>query len=294
MPGVGANTRPSAAIAAVLAAHPNLCARLEAIPRYHSDTNMVDHVGKQLGKRQHSATCSRSSSLAGSRSHWACWGLRRGSGWMMTGWRRQQTRAGCCAMRCTPQERWRQPWQPGSWIWCPGSSLSPPSSPTPTPYAITPTSKCQARHVFIDTKGLYGMMRDAGMLGVLTERGVTSLTKIRDGALPDPAEPGKFIAGPKDSQVDNRWDALLPDPRRQYLASPKHNFAQIVHTDGFVLSVMILWPKPAAPPAKLPGWAGTWAQSTRWPTLTRSGWAFTRARQTWPLWCTRSATLSAQ
>ncbi|KAJ9523382.1 hypothetical protein QJQ45_005274 [Haematococcus lacustris] len=29
-------------------AHPDLRARLEAIPRYHSDANMVDHVGKQL------------------------------------------------------------------------------------------------------------------------------------------------------------------------------------------------------------------------------------------------------
>ncbi|KAJ9530174.1 hypothetical protein QJQ45_023458, partial [Haematococcus lacustris] len=134
-----------------------------------------------------------------------------------------------------------------------------PRPPRPTPYALTPTSKCQARHVFIDTKGLYGLMRDAGMLGVLTEEGVTSLTKSRNGALPDPAEPGKFIEGPKDSQVSapcnqvaNRWDALLPDPRRQKLASPKHSFAQIVHTDGVALSVVFLRPKPAAPPAELP------------------------------------------
>ncbi|KAJ9511199.1 hypothetical protein QJQ45_013246 [Haematococcus lacustris] len=48
LPGNGANTRPSAAVAAVLAAHPDLRARLAAIPRYHSDGNMVDHVGKQL------------------------------------------------------------------------------------------------------------------------------------------------------------------------------------------------------------------------------------------------------
>ncbi|KAJ9508717.1 hypothetical protein QJQ45_028009 [Haematococcus lacustris] len=53
-------------------------------------------------------------------------------------------------------------------------------------------------------------------------------------------------------QVANRWDALLPDPRRQKLASPKHNFAQIVHTDGVAISVMFLRPKPAAPPAELP------------------------------------------
>ncbi|KAJ9517874.1 hypothetical protein QJQ45_004198 [Haematococcus lacustris] len=48
LPGEGENTQPSAAVAAVLAAHPDLCARLEAIPRHLSDTNMVDHVGKQL------------------------------------------------------------------------------------------------------------------------------------------------------------------------------------------------------------------------------------------------------
>ncbi|KAJ9513741.1 hypothetical protein QJQ45_015505, partial [Haematococcus lacustris] len=48
LPGNGANTRPNAAVAAVLAAHPDLRARLAAIPRYHSDINMVDHVGKQL------------------------------------------------------------------------------------------------------------------------------------------------------------------------------------------------------------------------------------------------------
>ncbi|GFH21486.1 hypothetical protein HaLaN_18801 [Haematococcus lacustris] len=48
LPGDGENTRPSAAVAARLAAHTDLRARLEAVPRYHSDTNMVDHVGKQL------------------------------------------------------------------------------------------------------------------------------------------------------------------------------------------------------------------------------------------------------
>ncbi|KAJ9526397.1 hypothetical protein QJQ45_009872 [Haematococcus lacustris] len=48
LPGNGANTQPNAAVAAVLAAHPDLRARLAAIPRHPSDSNMVDHVGKQL------------------------------------------------------------------------------------------------------------------------------------------------------------------------------------------------------------------------------------------------------
>ncbi|GFH16602.1 hypothetical protein HaLaN_13047 [Haematococcus lacustris] len=39
-------------------------------------------------------------------------------------------------------------------------------------------------------------MRDAGMLGVLTEQGVTSLPKFRNGALPDSAKPGHYIEGP--------------------------------------------------------------------------------------------------
>ncbi|KAJ9509976.1 hypothetical protein QJQ45_011426 [Haematococcus lacustris] len=116
------------------------------------------------------------------------------------------------------------PWQQAELI---RHGLLPRPPRPPTPYAITPTSKCQARHVFIDTRDLYGMMRDAGMLGVLTEEGVTSLAKFRN-------------------------DALLPDPRRQKLASPKHSFAQIVHTDGVALSVMFLRPKPAAPPAEPP------------------------------------------
>ncbi|GFH26825.1 hypothetical protein HaLaN_25038 [Haematococcus lacustris] len=53
-------------------------------------------------------------------------------------------------------------------------------------------------------------------------------------------------------EVANRWDALLPGPRRQKLASPRHRFAQTVDTDGVAISVMFLRPKPATPPAELP------------------------------------------
>ncbi|KAJ9507038.1 hypothetical protein QJQ45_004665 [Haematococcus lacustris] len=48
LPGEGERTRPVAGVAAVLAAHPDLRARLDAIPRHLSDTNMVDHVGQQV------------------------------------------------------------------------------------------------------------------------------------------------------------------------------------------------------------------------------------------------------
>ncbi|KAJ9528296.1 hypothetical protein QJQ45_014269 [Haematococcus lacustris] len=329
LPGNGANTQPNAAVAAVLAAHPDLRARLAAIPRHLSDTNMVDHVGKQLetafsniltllfaGRLKKSVSLAGAKVLVGTEEHrrrFGFWGVEGGG--HLPAWSKREctyVRRMVCGLDVSwlvgeggvvptpamqaevalqrgllgleegervdddwvedPVNRGRLlrhavhttremeaamaawqldmvPWQQAE-LTNPGLLPRPPRPPTP--YALTPTSKCRARHVFIDTRGLYGMMHDAGMLGVLTEEGVTSLKKFRNGALPDPAVPGNFIAGPKDSHVANRWDALLPDPRRQKLASPKHNFAQIVHTDGVAISVMFLRPKPAAPPAELP------------------------------------------
>ncbi|KAJ9513847.1 hypothetical protein QJQ45_020927 [Haematococcus lacustris] len=63
-PGNGAHTQPNAAVAAVLAAHPDLRARLAAIPRHLCDTNMVDHVGKQLETAFSNITNSRLASTA--------------------------------------------------------------------------------------------------------------------------------------------------------------------------------------------------------------------------------------
>ncbi|KAJ9510249.1 hypothetical protein QJQ45_015732 [Haematococcus lacustris] len=343
LPGNGANTRPSAAVAAVLGAHPDLRDRLAAIPRHPSDGNMVDHVGKHLetafsnmltllfaGRLKKSVSLAGAKVLLGTVEHQRKFGFRGLVGGHLPAWSKRQctyVRRMVCGLDFSwlleeggvvataamqaevalqrgllgleegqevdndwvedPANRGRLlrhvvhttremeaamaawqldmvPWQQAELI---SHGLLPRPPRPPTPYALTPTSKCQARHVFIDTKGLYGMMRDAGMLGVLTEEGVTSLKKFRNGALPDPAEPGKFIEGPKDSQVSCqsgasqslgaqsaafRWDALLPNPRRQKLASPKHSFALIVHTAGVAISVMFLRPKPAAPPAKLP------------------------------------------
>ncbi|KAJ9530255.1 hypothetical protein QJQ45_023541 [Haematococcus lacustris] len=327
-PGNGANTQPNAAVAAVLAAHPDLRARLAAIPRHLSDSNMVDHVGKQLeiafsnmltllfaGRLKKSVSLAGAKVLLGTEEHrrrfgfwgvggghlpawskWACTYVRRmvcgldvswlvGEGGVVPtpamqaevalqrgllgleegervddDWVEDPVNRGRLLRHAVHTTRemeaamaaWQLdmvPWQQAE-LTNPGLLPRPPRPPTPN--ALTPTSKCQARHIFIDTRGLYGMMHDAGMLGVLTEAGVTSLKKFRNGALPDPAVPGNFIAGPKDSHVANRWDALLPDPRRHQLASPKHSFAQIVHTDGVAISVMFLRPKPAAPPAELP------------------------------------------
>ncbi|KAJ9523489.1 hypothetical protein QJQ45_007213 [Haematococcus lacustris] len=82
LPRPGERAQPSAAVAAVLAAHPDLCARLEAIPRYHSDTNMVDHVGQQLqaafsnmltllfaGRLKKSVSLAKAKVLLGTRGH---------------------------------------------------------------------------------------------------------------------------------------------------------------------------------------------------------------------------------
>ncbi|KAJ9527360.1 hypothetical protein QJQ45_025628 [Haematococcus lacustris] len=162
LPGDGENTQPSAAVAAVLAAHPDLCARLEAIPRHLSDTNMVDHVGQQLQTAfgniltlLFAGRLKKSVSLAGAK--------------VLLGTNEHQRRFGC-----------------------------------------------RARHIFIDTRGLYGLMSDAGMLGVLTEQGVTSVAS--SGTVP----------------------YLTQRVRATTLKGLQ------------TASVMFLRPKPAAPPAELP------------------------------------------
>ncbi|KAJ9534227.1 hypothetical protein QJQ45_006949 [Haematococcus lacustris] len=86
---------------------------------------------------------------------------------------------------------------------------------------------------------------------VALQRGLPMLEegeRVDDDWLEEPANRGRLLR----HAVANRWDALLPNPCRQKLASPKHSFAQIVRTGGTALSVMFLRPKPAAPPAELP------------------------------------------
>ncbi|KAJ9522187.1 hypothetical protein QJQ45_005244 [Haematococcus lacustris] len=209
LPGDGANIRPSAAVAAVLAAHPDLRTRLAALPRYHSDTNMVDHVGQQLqtafgniptlpfaGRLKKSVSLAGAKVLLGTNEHQRRFefrglgamqaevalqrgllGLEEGER-MDNDWVEEPANRGGLLRHAVHTTRemeaamaaWQLdmvPWQQAELICCQG--------PPGTPYALTPTSKCQARHAFIDTKGLYGLMRDASMLGVLTEEGVTSL-----------------------------------------------------------------------------------------------------------------------
>ncbi|KAJ9504941.1 hypothetical protein QJQ45_021229, partial [Haematococcus lacustris] len=276
LPGDGEGTQPSAAVAAVLAAHPDLCARLEAIPRHLSDTNMVDHVGKQLetafsnmltllfaGRLKKSVSLAGAKVLLGTNEHQRRFGVRGLVGGHLPAWSKRQctyVRRMVCGLEVTwlvgeggvvvtaamqaevalqrgllglgegekvdddwvedPANRGRLlrhavhttreveaamaawqldmvPWEQAE----PTNLVTRPPRP-PTPYALTPTSKCQARHIFIDTRGLYGLISDAGMLGVLTEQGVTSLNRFRNGALPDPARPGHYIEGPPNSKAE--------------------------------------------------------------------------------------------
>ncbi|KAJ9514234.1 hypothetical protein QJQ45_012207 [Haematococcus lacustris] len=103
MPGAGANTWPSAAVAAVLAAHPDLCARLETIPRYNSDTNMVDHVCKQLetafsnmptllfaGRLKKSVSLAKAKVLLGTHEHQRRFGFRGLGGGHLPAWSKRQ------------------------------------------------------------------------------------------------------------------------------------------------------------------------------------------------------------
>ncbi|KAJ9517900.1 hypothetical protein QJQ45_004185 [Haematococcus lacustris] len=308
LPGEGENTQPSAAVAAVLAAHPDLCARLEAIPRHLSDANMVDQVGKQLetafsnilillfaGRLKKSVSLAGAKVLLGTNEHQRRFGVRGLVGGYLPAWSKRQctyVRRMVCGLEVTwlvgeggvvvtaamqaevalqrgllgleegeegdddwvedPANRGRLlrhavhttremeaamaawqldmvPWQQAE-LTNPGLLPRPPRPPTP--YAITPTSKCRARHIFIDTNVLYGLMSDAGMLGVLTEAGVTSLVKFRNGALPDPARPGHYIEGPANSKIRSEW--LGVDPGKTNMATVAHEERS---ADGSVVSV---------------------------------------------------------
>ncbi|KAJ9519138.1 hypothetical protein QJQ45_007690 [Haematococcus lacustris] len=131
------------------------------------------------------------------------------------------------------QISWQADW--ADWQAAGGQRNTKPYRP-PSPSAITPGCSCKAHHIKLDTEAIYGLMKAAGML----PRDITSLPKFRNG-----------VAGPKDSEVANRWNAFLPN-----LASLHPNrgqtFAQVVHTDGVAVSVLFTRPKPAEQPDKLP------------------------------------------
>ncbi|KAL6759961.1 hypothetical protein V8C86DRAFT_3024644 [Haematococcus lacustris] len=107
---------------------------------------------------------------------------------------------------------WQLDW--ADWQALGGQPNSRPYRP-PSPFALTPSCSCKAHHIKLDTKAIYGLMRAAGMLPA----DITSLTKFRNG-----------VAGPRDSEVVNRWIAFLPDP--SIWPNDGQTFAQVVHTDG--------------------------------------------------------------
>ncbi|KAL6761947.1 hypothetical protein V8C86DRAFT_3131194 [Haematococcus lacustris] len=134
---------------------------------------------------------------------------------------------------------WQLDW--ADWQALGGQPNSRPYRP-PSPFALTPSCSCKAHHIKLDTKAIFGLMRTAGMLPA----DITSLTKFRNG-----------VAGPKDSEVANRWIAFLPSslpPAIQPAIWPNdgQTFAQVVHTDGVTASLLFTRPKPAGPPDELP------------------------------------------
>ncbi|KAJ9514015.1 hypothetical protein QJQ45_021098, partial [Haematococcus lacustris] len=107
---------------------------------------------------------------------------------------------------------WQADW--ADWQAFGGQPNSKPYRP-PSPFALTPSCSCKAHHIKLDTRAIYGLMRAAGMLPA----DITSLTTFRNGE-----------AGPRDSEVVNRWIAFLPDP--SLWPNDGQTFAQVVHTDG--------------------------------------------------------------
>ncbi|KAJ9506800.1 hypothetical protein QJQ45_009502 [Haematococcus lacustris] len=117
LPGDGEGTQPSAAVAAVLAAHPDLCARLEAIPRHLSDSNMVDNVGQQLqtafsnmltllfaGRLKKSVSLAGAKVLLGTNEHQRRFGVRGLVGGHLPAWSKRQctyVRRMVCGMAVT-------------------------------------------------------------------------------------------------------------------------------------------------------------------------------------------------
>ncbi|KAJ9514276.1 hypothetical protein QJQ45_012215 [Haematococcus lacustris] len=119
---------------------------------------------------------------------------------------------------------WKLDW--ADWQAAGGQHNTRPYRP-PSPFALTPSCNCKAHHIKLDTKALFGLMRTAGMLPA----DITSLPKFRSG-----------VAGPKDSEVANRWNAFLLN-----LAAVRPNvgqkFAKVVHTDGeYVATTLATWP----------------------------------------------------
>ncbi|GFH20938.1 hypothetical protein HaLaN_18146, partial [Haematococcus lacustris] len=101
LPAVGVNKRPNAAVAAVLAAHPDLRARLEAVPRYHSNSNMVDTVGTQTsfgnmltllfaGRLKNSVSLAGVMVLVGTNEHLSRFGFRGLGGGHLPAWSKRQ------------------------------------------------------------------------------------------------------------------------------------------------------------------------------------------------------------
>ncbi|KAJ9529818.1 hypothetical protein QJQ45_022215 [Haematococcus lacustris] len=256
LPGAGENKRLSAAVAAVLAAHPDLRARLEAIPRYLSDTNMVDHVGQQLqtavsnmltllfaDRLKKSVPLAGAKFLMGADEHQRRSGVMGLGGGHLPAWSKRQctfVRRMVCGLDV-------------SWLLQKGGVVVTPAMQAEVVLQWGLLQLREGEKVdddWLEESANRGRLlrhavhttRDGGRHGSLAagygaRAAYRAADMFRNGALPDPEDPGEYIEEPKDSQK---------------LASPKNRYAQTVDTDGVAISVMFLRPKPAGPPADLP------------------------------------------
>ncbi|KAL6745979.1 hypothetical protein V8C86DRAFT_3035098 [Haematococcus lacustris] len=236
LPPPGMQSRPSVAVVAVLAAHPGLRDELTAVPRYPLDTNTVDDVGQKLETSfANSLTelfkrrVGQAVALAGAR--------------VIAGSHEHQRRFG---LPVDGRPAWTE--RQRSWVvrsvrgkvvtWLEGQGQGQ-GGVVPTEAMrdeVTRQRSCKALHIKLDTRAIYGLMRAVGMLPA----DITSLTKFRNG-----------VAGPKDSEVANRWLAFLPN-HESLRPNDGQTFARVVHTDGVTVSVLFTRPKPAGPPDELP------------------------------------------
>ncbi|KAJ9519596.1 hypothetical protein QJQ45_013386 [Haematococcus lacustris] len=225
LPPPGRGSRPSEAVEDVLAFYPGLHARLNDVPRYEHDFNTGDDVGTKLETNfannltvlflhrvQQGVALARARVIAGSHEHqrrlwlpvdgspvWTerqrSWVARSVQGKEVT-WLEGRNRV-VVVNDAWPESEVNR-----------GSLLRHPVDISRKLEAahVSWQADSAAHHIKLDTQALYGLMRTAGMLPA----DVTSEEKFRSG-----------VAGPKDGEVANRWNAFLPN-----LAAVRPNVGQ--------------------------------------------------------------------
>ncbi|KAJ9509825.1 hypothetical protein QJQ45_011564 [Haematococcus lacustris] len=181
VPPPGMQSRPNAAVAAVLAAYPGLRAQLNAVPLYRC-------TSAALGCPWMAVQPGLSVSAAGWRG-----GVVVDKDWLERGVNRGSLLRHAVDISRQQEEdhvSWQADW--ADWQALGGQRNTRPYRP-PTPFVLTPGCSCKAHHIKLDTQAIYGLMRTVGMLPA----DITSLTKFRNG-----------VAGPRDSERYREYAAM--------------------------------------------------------------------------------------